>query len=131
MSLLMLAAVAVSSLQFRLGSGATVQVSYVPAEMSQADAGRTARSISRFIWDDFCGPSRQTKCAAGKYYFIDMSLQNRMFRFCSASIAYRGTAPAGAYQSWADYTCTSKQGDPEFHPVRDNTDVPVFSPRSR
>jgi hypothetical protein len=123
MSLLIFAAVAISTLQFRLDSGPNVQVSYTPAEMSQMDATRVALSISRFVWHDFCEASQQEKCGSKRFYFIDIYLQNRMFRFCSASIAYRGY---GDYRSWGNYTCVSKAGDEEFHPVRDTTDVPVF-----
>ena len=136
MSLLMLAAVTISTLQFRLDAGPSAAPSGDVGEDLLPDEeplrlpfGPEHRRRAQFIWDDFCGAPLQMKCDSGEFYFIHISLQKGMFRFCEASIAYRGPTPARNHQEWGYYTCSSREGDPAFHPFRDTTDNPAIGPK--
>jgi len=122
----MLVALVLSKIEFRLETGARVEISYSHQEMTETDASRAGLSIAKAIWNDFCGVSEKSKCGSGQSYLIDIGLQKGRFRFCDASIAYttRDAFPSEKNPSkstWGHYICRSNEHDSDFHVLRDTS----------
>ncbi len=137
-----IAAATLSLIHFTLASGASAELSFAPAYISEAQVIRTGVPMAEAIWKDFCGPKPGQRCDAGKYYKIDLGLlvakglEKETFSACQGSIAYsRGNSYDEArprnFEQWGFYNCYFSAGDPEPRIYRDRSDVPQISVGAR
>jgi len=134
-----LTATTLSLIHFTLASGATVELSYAPAYISEAQAIRTGVPMAETIWKDFCGPKSGARCDAGQYYKINLDLlvakglEQETFSSCQGSISYtrRGEAKPANFEQWGFYNCTSNADNPTPRIVRAQLEMPAMVAQPR
>lgn len=127
------AATTLALIHFALASGATVELSYAPAYISEAQAIRTGVPMAQTMWKDFCG-SKGSRCDAGQYYKINLDLlvakglEKEAFSSCQGFISYtrRGAAKFANFEPWGFYNCESSADNPTPRVVRTQVGAPVM-----
>jgi hypothetical protein len=133
-----LAAATLSLIHFTLASGATVELSYAPAYISEGQAIRTGVPMAETIWKDFCGPKSGLRCDSGEYYRIDLGLlvakglERTTFNSCEGVIYYARRYSSGEmrpanFEQRGFYDCYSNADNSELRITRAQMELPAIA----